>query len=252
MVTLRHFVTIANSFKDSLLLIVGWEDSYNVDRAQPRRYFLVCLVTIFLLLPLSAEATETLDGIPSSGTILFDVFMEGDKVGQDRITFNRNGDTLVVERTVNLSYSFAYVNFLDYTHKSRDYWKHGRLVKVEGRTNNNGEKLTVRARRDGEEMVIIEGEKPGRTPSRVIPTSWWNHGITKGPSLLDTQYGRYRSVSVEKVGEASRRKGSETVTADHYRVSGDLELQLWYGPDEELVGIEFERKGYTFTYERIK
>ncbi|MFB6347088.1 MAG: DUF6134 family protein [bacterium] len=210
---------------------------------------MIAFVIAFPSTALEANAEPT--GVPPSGEIVFNVFMDGDKVGRDYYKFHYTGDTLVVERSVNLSVSYVYINFLDYEHNSTGYWRNGQLFKLDASTRRSDSIRRVKAERRGQEMTILEGDSPARTTDPVIPTSWWNPATTDASLLLDTQFGRFRNVNVTKVGEEQRRKANKTVEADHYRVSGDIELQLWYGPNQELVGIQFERKGYTFTYERI-
>jgi hypothetical protein len=191
-------------------------------------------------------------GVPDSRQMLFEVYMEGDPVGRDTYTFRMKGDELVAQRRVTLSSSWGPFTLFTYEHESTGTWRDGQLQQLSSRTIYNGDETRVRVDRRDTQLVIREGERPGSTPGGILPTSWWNPSTRSAEILLDTQHGRLRSVEVVHQGTERVALGDETISADRYDLQGDLELSLWYGPDRELVSIQFERKGYTFRYRRVQ
>lgn len=207
----------------------------------------------FVLLVLAMPSTaSTMPGVPESNQIIFEVYMEGDFVGRDTYTFRRTKDELEVHRAVDLSSSWGPINLFTYRHESRGWWKSEQLQRLEATTDYNGETTRVRVDRNDTELVIRKGEGTGTFEGRILPTTWWNPSTRSAKRLLDTQRGRIRSVEIVHRGTERVPHEKSTVTADRYDVRKDLELSLWYGPDRELMSIEFVRKGYTFRYRRVQ
>lgn len=216
-------------------------------------YSLVVLIAIAITVPFATVPTHaSMPGVPDTQQMIFEVYMEGDEVGRDTYTFTRTGDELVVRRRVSLSSSWGPFNLFTYRHESTGYWQEGQLERLTARTRPNSDEIRVRVDRRDTQFVIREGERPGTVPGSILPTSWWNPSTRSAQTLLDTQHGRPRSVEVVHQGTERVVRADDTVTADRYDVRGDLELSLWYGPDQELVSIQFQRKGYTFRYRRVQ
>ena len=66
--------------------------------------------------------------------------------------------------------------------------------------------------------------------------------------LLDTQKGRLLEVTIEPQGEEQILADGERFSATRYRMSGDLRLDLWYGPDGQWSRIAFDAKGSEVVY----
>ncbi len=207
---------------------------------------------VVVLTILSTAPVMAVPGVPQSNQIIFEVSMEGDYVGRDTYTFRRSNDQLHVQRRVTLSSSWGPINLFTYRHQSTGIWSDGLLQKLSATTRQNDEKTRVQVDRRDTQLVIKEGEETGPVDGGILPTSWWNPETRSAQRLIDTQYGPIRSVEVVHQGTERVQRAENQVVADRYDVQNDLELSLWYGPDQELVSIQFERKGYTFRYRRVK
>ena len=69
-------------------------------------------------------------------------------------------------------------------------------------------------------------------------------------TLLDTQKGGLVTVAVAPAGSESLVFDGEPTPARRFKMTGDVNLTLWYGPKNELVRMAFEARGSDIDYER--
>ena len=126
----------------------------------------------------------------------------------------------------------------------------GSLVSIETTTNNNGEELFVRGQavEGGFQVETKEGTQLLSTD--IVPTSYWNPRTLQGGELLNTQSGEISKVNMIKRGQDALNIAGRQIAAQRYRMYGDLELDLWYAPDNEWVKIAFEIDGTKVEYVR--
>ena len=172
-------------------------------------------------------------------------------IGRQVLTFGCNGDQLVVDTTVRVAVRMLF--FTIYRHEAhyRGVWQGDRLVRFEGRTDDNGRILEVSARAAGE-RVIIDGPKgQSEAPLAVVPNHPWNQAVIDRTVLFDTVDGRALQVDVTEAGEEPILVDGRRIMARKYLVSGDLELELWYDRSGAWVKwrMQHERGAVTMTRE---
>jgi len=175
-------------------------------------------------------------------TLEFDVLREGSPIGGHRVTIDtRDGETHV-DIAIDLSVRFAFVTLYRYTHRSTEVWRAGRLIALDAQTDDNGERTRVQARaRDGALAVTGSGGDY-LAPADAIPTSYWNPDQVARRRLLDTQSGKLIDVAAVAVPAEG--------TGAMWRLNGDLEADLAYGPTGEWTGLSFVARGARIVYVR--
>lgn len=139
-----------------------------------------------------------------------------------------------------------------YRHTNHEVWRHGRLVAIETKTDDDGEsyRLSGRATEAGLEVEGSGGNFVA--PADVMPTSYWNTETVTKNRLLDTQRGRLIDVDIVPAGTEIVLLAGQPVNAQRYKVTGDLELDLWYATDGESAKISFEARGAEVVYARAE
>lgn len=182
---------------------------------------------------------------PQSRQLTFDIRREGASIGRHAVRFSRDGDLLEVDIEIDISVSLALIPLFSYRHRNREVWRDGRLASLDSETDDDGEHLKVAVRRRGVGLWV-EGTDGGfLAPADVLPTSYWNPRTVEQSRLLDSQHGRLLAVSPRLIGEERLPGGP----AWRYRLSGDLNLDLWYAGDE-WAKIAFEVRGAAVSYAR--
>lgn len=183
--------------------------------------------------------------------LAFAVERDGAPFGTHRLSFSGSADALTVDIAIDLKVDFGPLTVFRYTHRNREAWQNGRLARIETRTNDDGDPFTVLGRASPAGFQLDQGEAAGLLPKDILPTSYWHRAALDRDLWLDTQSGRLRKVTIQRIGEEMISVAGETEKANRYRVSGDLAMDLWYLPNGEWAGLEFKARGSTIRYRRI-
>ncbi|MEQ9606028.1 MAG: DUF6134 family protein, partial [Kiloniellaceae bacterium] len=168
-------------------------------------------------------------------------------IGGHHVVFRRAGERLEVDIDIDIAVSLAFIPLYAYRHRNREVWQNGQLLSLESETDDDGERYTVSARAEGGVLRVSGSGGDFQAPADTLPTSYWNPRTVEQTRLLDSQHGRLLSVQSRLLGE-ERLNGGES--ARRYRMSGDLDLDLWYATTGEWVHIAFTARGTTVNYVR--
>jgi hypothetical protein len=175
-------------------------------------------------------------------TLEFDVLREGAPIGTHRVTIDPRDDETRVEIAIDMAVRFAFLTVYRYTHRSQETWRAGRLVALDAHTDDNGARTQVEARAtDGGLAVRGSGGTYVASPD-TIPTSYWNRDKVARGQLLDTQSGKLIDVAAQRV--------TNDASGATWRLSGDLEADLAYGPAGDWTSLAFVTRGSRIVYVR--
>ena len=171
-------------------------------------------------------------------------------VGRHAITFACEGDDLVAETAIAGEVRLLMVPLFKRDGRYREVWRGGRLIAFDSRIEDNGEVYEVTARADGDHTVI-EGRR-GRieAPPTIVSNHPWNHEVVDRTLLFDAQRGRLQEVRVTALGTETVALAGREVVARKYRITGDLERELWYDAAGNWLQSRLEHDGARITLTR--
>lgn len=186
---------------------------------------------------------------PGSGVrqIAFDIHRDGATIGRHEVGIRRNGARTEVDIAIDITVRLAFIPVFSYRHRNHEVWQDDRLVALDSETDDDGERLAVTARRLPEGLRVVGAEGSFLAPPDILPTSYWDARTVQQTRLLDSQHGRLLNVQPAFVGADLLSGG---VPARRYRLTGDLDLDLWYSGAGEWLKIAFQARGAEVTYAR--
>jgi hypothetical protein len=172
------------------------------------------------------------------------------EVGRHVITFSCQGGDLVVETTIEGEVNVLMVPLFKRDGTYREVWRGDRLIEFESRVVDNREVYQVRARAN-DDHTVIDGRR-GRieAPPTIVSNHPWNHAVIDRPLLFDAQRGRLQEVQVALAGTETVRVAGRGIEARKYRVTGDLERELWYDDAGHWLQSRLEHNGAKITLTR--
>ena len=210
------------------------------------RKLVFTFLTAFLLQIAPAQAAKEPGALAPAYD--FAIEMDGRDVGRHTIAFEKIGDELHVHINIDIEVSFGPITFFRYAHENHEIWKDGRLISLETKTDDDGTLYEVSARA-GEEGLAVESSSGTFTaPAGILPTSYWRPETIEQTQLLDTQRGRLIEVKSAKAGKEMLQLPQGAKRAERYTMTGDLQLDLWYGEEGTLLNIAFNAKGRSIAY----
>lgn len=187
-------------------------------------------VVAAMALPASAST------LPSNGALQFDVIRKGKDIGDLSYEFSGTPTAYTVKIMTDIAVKVPLVRFNAYVFKqnSVEKWNGGKLASIQSATNDDGDDHTL--------------NQPG---NGLLPASLWNDDILKSRKLLNTIDGRVMNVRVTDLGVQPVPVRDGQLSAHHYRISGDLERDIWYDDQGNLAHVSFTADdGSTVTYIR--
>jgi len=218
----------------------------NSPLALDRRAFIGALLAGGSLIA-AGPAGATSAASPVENRLAFDIRRDGASIGGHRVAFRRDGDRLEVDIEIDMMVSIAFIPVFRYRHRNREVWRDGRLISLDSETDDDGRLFAVSARATADGLRVTGSAGDLLVPSDVLPTSYWNARTVRQTRLLDSQRGRLLDVQPQLLGQETLESGA---AARRYRVSGDIDLDLWYSPEGEWLKIAFEARGASVSYAR--
>lgn len=202
-------------------------------------------LALFSAWPARAGATVPRD-------LAFDVFRRDTPIGSHRIGFRSQGDDLLVEVAIELEVAFLFVTAYRYSHRNRETWRDGRLQRIATVTDDNGRRFSVAGQRTERGLKVETDAEAAFVPGDLLPSSFWQPGLVRQDSLLNTQDGRVMAVRFEPGGWEEIPGDGGSLRARRFTCSGDLELDLWRDDADRLAGLRFlaARDGSVIDYRR--
>jgi len=195
-----------------------------------------------LLLAFSSTVTFANDAL--NKTLMFDVFLDGKKIGYHRFEIDGPGSNVAVRSEASFDVKFLFVTAFSYRHSAEEDWAGGCLNQIAARTDANGKQLIVVGSRTDNAFVIDTGEKEAELPECVMTFAYWNPGFLEQPRLLNPQTGEYLEVVVEELGSDLVNIDGREIPARSVRLTArQMDITLWYSEDSEWLALESVAKG---------
>ncbi|MEQ8355396.1 MAG: DUF6134 family protein [Kiloniellaceae bacterium] len=191
------------------------------------------------------------ESLSAQESMVFDVLRDGDKIGEHRVDFERQDGTLKVSVETDMSVRFAFVTLFRYEHKRVERWTSGKLQSLAGMTNDDGQVFEVSiVRKEGHYSRTVNGIEEEIVGSVAIDSLWSRDLLTAG-KLFSTASDKVYRVSSNVLGWETIEAGGGQMEAEHVKLSGELDRDLWYGPGGELLRVIYENdQGESFEFVR--
>jgi len=200
---------------------------------------------MLLLISMHGAATTSRPALPYGGGIEFDVMREGERVGQHRLSFSRQGPVLRVDIRMELDFRVLLLFRYRFRYSASEWWQGGALQRLEVELDENGEQSRISARKSGEVLQIrgdpIRGESlSSDQPLPLLTTNHWNPEALQQQALLNTLTGEISQVQVEFEQQDRVRGGSDYIRARRYHYGGGLsDTRVWFDEKQRWVGMSF-------------
>jgi hypothetical protein len=189
--------------------------------------------------PEEPRGPRQLAALPSSGRFEYDVIREGDRIGTHSVMFRRKGGDLTVATRTDIKVRLLGITLYRFYYQAEENWVDGRLTRLASRTDNDGEILTVAlAKASGR----IRGTCNGiflDMPADLLPISVWHPDFVRKSVIFDQYRCVERKVRVTDHGNKPVSAGLQGVRGRHYGLAGELQRDVWYGPDGQPVRVVF-------------
>jgi hypothetical protein len=209
---------------------------------RPMRRALACLVPIALVL--TGGPGRAADPLPDplklyGDEMLFSVWRSGSEIGQHRVTFTREGDTLAVRSLFDVVVRLLGIPVFRYKYQSDELWHGSSLAQLTSTIDDNGTPHSVTATRQDGKLSVTGPDAHETVTGPILPSTHWNAQTIDATRIINTLDGKIDSVKLVPSGQESVPAGSVPRQATHYVYSGDLKAESWYDSEGHWVKLRF-------------
>ena len=201
----------------------------------------VSYILAFLLLVAGPAAADP-GAFPPSGRLDYAVMRLGERIGTHTVEFRRDGGSLTVTSRIDIEVTWLGLTLFAFHHQAREDWRDGRMVAFRSTTDDDGEARAVSAKANGTHLAIVYNGQQREAPADILPASLWHPGTTTATQLFDPVKGKLRQVTVTDDGSEPVEVRGVRLEAHHFSIVGDLRREVWYGPDDQVVKVQFPSK----------
>ena len=197
------------------------------------------LLTAALTSPVPAQETAG-----EVGYWDFDVYLNDKKVGKHEFKVSEIGAMKQVQSEADFDYKILFFSAYQYQHSAAERWAGNCLAEFDASTNANGKRMQVSGQQSGTGFLIERNGSPDELPECVMTFAYWNQDFLGETQLLNPQTGEYMDVLVEEVGDEMLDVRGQAVAATRFKLTAnDVDVTLWYSPDNEWLALESVAKG---------
>ncbi|REF87342.1 hypothetical protein DES32_0962 [Methylovirgula ligni] len=175
---------------------------------------------------------------PTTEERVFDITRDGNKIGTQIVDITRDGDETTVKFKTHIEVEIMFVVVHRFDHIATEIWNGGKFVSYKAFTKENSDvnKLTAVAKGDKIALTVNGEEKD--VDGNLVFASFWKPDFVGQKALLHPDTGHELAVEVADLGDDTiTLKDGSSVKARHYKISGDIERDLWFDGDN-LIRIK--------------
>ncbi len=164
------------------------------------------------------------DGMVAS----YDIVRGGSVIGRHTVQFARQGQDLTVTIAVNASLSALGIRVYRYEHTGREVWRDGKMVAMQTRTQDDGDKQQVDAVFDPARGTWSGTAATTPVSGGLMASSFWNSLTVRQTRFLDDESGKIVPVQVTPAGREALTLNGSQVSASKFDLVGTMSGSVWY------------------------
>ena len=212
------------------------------------------LVIIFIIYSSYNLASAHVLHYKNLNELVFDLYRNNQFIGQHIYLFNRDGQNLIVQNTINFEIKILGITLYKYFSKGQEQYIDGKFHSFSSMTKQNKKEKFVKIYKNEDQFFIEGSSYKGEAPKDFIIGTWWNHLIVKSNAQISAASGRIIEQNVKFIGKETIKINNEKYSALRFNffssdpsLSKDkkLNMDVWYD-EKSLMWLKasFDNDGY--------
>ena len=199
------------------------------------------IIFIFVAASVISEVSiaNSISGGDADKSWKFRVWLDDMPIGYHQVSINNEENRKTVHTLAKFDVRFLFVPVYSYSHETRELWEDGCLVNITSTTDDNGDDYFISTTEKVEQLALQTQDGMTSLSGCIRTFAYWDIELLKSERLLNTQTGKYESVTVTDMGTGFLTVDEEQIEARHFRlVCEDMTIDLWYTSEMRWLALE--------------
>jgi hypothetical protein len=210
---------------------------------------LACAAAVLLSAAVNARAAE-------NETREFAVKVDGRPAGYANMTIQRQDEgTTIVSCDTKVRVKVL-IKTYDYTCRTQETWKNGRLQQLASLCNDDGKQYQVSATAQADGIHVRVNGREHIAKAEAWVSSYWTLPDAKlrdgAIAVIDADNGRDMQGRLQFLGETQIAVAGQMQNAQHYRFNGPNRIELYYDAAQRLVRQDWVEDGHPTALELLR
>lgn len=184
------------------------------------------------------------------------VTVNGKPAGEYRLTITQLTDgTLINACQADVKTTIGLGTYT-YTYRGAETWKHGKLLRLDSTTDDNGKKFTVHAMADTLQTKVRVNGVERVVLGELLTTSLWQLPMPKDRNkyglFLEPDHGKDINAYLQFVDSRIMEVEGAKLTCTHHNLSGPVNIHTYHDPKGALIRLEAIENGQEIVIDLFK
>lgn len=162
---------------------------------------------------------------------IYDITRNGSSIGTNTMTIDREDERAAVTFATRISVRVMMIEAYRFESDSHEVWDGHEIASFRSQTNDNGRKRAVSVTMTDAGMRLDIDGKSREFSQKVRPTTVWNKDLLASGQRFDDSTGKLLAIDVTDLGDEILNAHGVKHQVRHYRISGDIDNDLWFADD---------------------
>jgi hypothetical protein len=184
----------------------------------------------------------------------YSISIDGTRRGQSTAQFRSNGSVVRIHSESSIRINYLVYRY-NYTSSGTEIWKDGRIAAVDSTSDYNGTQYVLKGSATPRGLQIATNGEETLVSPDVWDTSYLilPDRLTRVEAapvvLLDSDRGQRMMGKVRFIGDESLNVADGPIRCSHYRIGGDVQVDVWFDASRRLVRQESRESGHKVRFE---
>ena len=171
------------------------------------------------------------DGSPGATASRLNILRDGSPIGHNVLDLDKQGDATSVNMTSDIDVKIMFMSVYAYQYAGNETWTDDQLIAFKSQTNDNGTMHNVTVRPSGDKLELDADGHRSTIAKTTGLDDFWTPQLLSKPMVLDTSDGHGMNFVAEDLGMETITYHGAPRPAHHFRLTGDINRDLWFDAD---------------------
>jgi len=169
-------------------------------------------------------------------------------IGTYTNTVSQNGAAIDVQTELHVAVKMVGISLFHQDAVREERWNNQRLVSFTSDTDDNGNRIDVNGRAEGQNFVVQSPNGTINAPPQVHPSNPWAPFVLNTNYMMSTKTGKVEQVVVSDKGDVTVTLDGHPRRAHEYTIDGDKHYIVWLNEGGLVIGFQSQENGSTVNF----